>query len=135
MKANLYFLLLFGIFPFLKSQTPEILYYKFEGTAANIPNLATNPPAGTQIGEVMGNLTLGSNTTCLGNGLIGSGSTGSSNYFNTKWNLSLNGSWTLHVKFNNYTSNTTTVYYLLGDAITGGNSFRMFTNGAPGTGD
>ncbi|WP_435524010.1 hypothetical protein [Chryseobacterium indoltheticum] len=110
------------------------MYYKFEGTTSNIPNLATSPPTGTQIGEIVGNLTLGSNTTCLGNGLVGSGSTGSSNYFNTKWNLALSGSWTLHVKFNNYTSNVTTVYYLLGDAISGGNSFRMFTNGAPGTG-
>ncbi|MFL9834854.1 LamG-like jellyroll fold domain-containing protein [Chryseobacterium terrae] len=134
MKNNFYLFILMALFSLAKSQTPEILYYKFEGTATNIPNLATNPPTGTQIGEVMGNLTLGSNTTCLENGLIGSGSSGSSNYFNTKWNLSLSGSWTLHVKFNNYQNNTTLVYYLLGDALTGGNSFRMFTNGAPGAG-
>lgn len=134
MKTKIYSFLLLTICLFLKAQTPELLYYKFEGTATNIPNLATNPPAGTQIGEIAGNLTLGSNTACLGNGLVGSGSTGTSNYFNTKWNLALSGSWTIHLKFNNYTSNVTTVYYLLGDAITGGNSFRMFTNGAPGTG-
>ncbi|HEX7871168.1 MAG TPA: LamG-like jellyroll fold domain-containing protein [Chryseobacterium sp.] len=134
MKTKIYSLLLIGASLFLKSQTPELLYYKFEGTSTNIPNLATSPPTGTLVGEIVGNLTLGSNTTCLGNGLIGSGSTGTSNYFNTKWNLALSGSWTIHLKFNNYTSNVTTVYYLLGDAITGGNSFRMFTNGAPGTG-
>lgn len=134
MKTKIYFFLLIGASLFLKSQTPEILYYKFEGTTSNIPNLATNPPTGTQIGEIVGNLTLASNTACLGNGLVGSGSAGSTNYFNTKWNLALSGSWTMHLKFNNYTSNVTTVYYLLGDAITGGNSFRLFTNGAPGTG-
>lgn len=134
MKTKIYSLLLIGASLFLKSQTPELLYYKFEGTSTNIPNLATSPPAGTLFGEIAGNLTLGSNTTCLGNGLIGSGSTGTSNYFNTKWNLALSGSWSIHLKFNNYTSDNTTVYYLLGDAITGGNSFRMFTNGAPGTG-
>jgi len=135
MKTKIYSFLLIVTGLFLKSQTPELLYYKFEGTATNIPNLATSPPTGTQIGEIVGDLTLGSNTTCLGNGLIGSGSTGTANYFNTKWNLTLSGSWTIHLKFNNYTSNITTVYYLLGDAITGGNSFRMFTNGAPGTGN
>lgn len=134
MKNKIYLLFLMATFSMAKSQTPELLYYKFEGTTSNIPNLATNPPTGTQIGEIVGNLTLGSNTTCLGNGLVGSGSSGTSNYFNTKWNLALSGSWTMHVKFNNYTSNLTTVYYLLGDAITGGNSFRLFTNGAPGTG-
>lgn len=134
MKNKIYLLLLMATFSIAQSQTPELLYYKFEGTASNIPNLATSPPTGTQIGEIVGNLTLGSNTACLGNGLVGSGSTGGSNYFNTKWNLALSGSWTIHLKFNNYTSNVTTVYYLLGDAITGGNSFRMFTNGAPGTG-
>ncbi|QQQ27474.1 LamG-like jellyroll fold domain-containing protein [Chryseobacterium indoltheticum] len=133
MKNKIYLLLLMASFSMAKSQTPELLYYKFEGTASNVPNLATSPPAGTQIGEIVGNLTLGSNTTCLGNGLVGSGSTGT-NYFNTKWNLALSGSWTIHLKFNNYASSNTTVYYLLGDAITGGNSFRMFTNGAPGTG-
>ena len=133
MKNKIYLLLLMASFSVAKSQTPELLYYKFEGTASNVPNLATSPPAGTQIGEIVGNLTLGSNTTCLGNGLVGSGSTGT-NYFNTKWNLALSGSWTIHLKFNNYASSNTTVYYLLGDAITGGNSFRMFTNGAPGTG-
>ncbi|MGO4707999.1 LamG-like jellyroll fold domain-containing protein [Chryseobacterium sp. 2TAF14] len=134
MKNKIYVFVLMALFSLAKSQTPEILYYKFEGTSSNIPNLASNPPAGTQVGEIVGNLTLGSNTACLGNGLIGSGSTGTSNYFNTKWNLALSGSWTMHVKFNNYTSNVTTVYYLLGDAISGGNSFRLFTNGAPGTG-
>jgi hypothetical protein len=134
MKNKIYVFVLMALFSLAKSQTPEILYYKFEGTSSNIPNLASNPPTGTQVGEIVGNLTLGSNTACLGNGLIGSGSTGTSNYFNTKWNLALSGSWTMHVKFNNYTSNVTTVYYLLGDAITGGNSFRLFTNGAPGTG-
>ncbi len=134
MKTKIYLFLLMNTFFALKAQTPEILYYKFEGTVSNIPNLATNPPAGTQTGQIVGNLTLGNNTTCLGNGLIGSGSTGTSNYFDTKWNLALSGSWTIHLKFNNYTSDVTTVYYLLGDALTGGNSFRMFTNGAPGTG-
>lgn len=120
---------------FASAQIPELLYYKFEGTAASIPNLASSPPAGTASGTVVGDLTLGANTSCLGNGLIGSGSTGTSNYFDTKWNLSLSGSWSMHLKFNNYTTASTTVYYLLGDAITGGNSFRMFTNGAPGTGN
>lgn len=117
----------------INAQIPEILYYKFEGvTGTNVPNLASNPPAGTQTAQIVGNLTIGNNTACLGSGLVGSGSTGSSNYLNTNWTLSLSGSWTMHMKFNNYINDTTTVYYLLGDALTGGVSFRMFTNGAPG---
>lgn len=125
------FVLVFGFM--VNAQIPEILYYKFDGvTGIDVPNLASNPPTGAQTAQIVGNLTLGSNTTCLGNGLVGTGSTGNANYLNTNWNLSLSGSWTLHLKFNNYTNNTTTVYYLLGDGISGGSSFRMFTNGAPG---
>ena len=128
-------LLFLGAFGLTSAQTPELLYYKFEGDPNSIPNLALNPPVGTATGNIVGNLTLGPNTTCLGNGLVGSGSTGTANYFDTKWNLSLSGSWTMHVKFNNYDTSSSTVYYLLGDALSGGNSFRMFTNGAPGVGN
>jgi len=133
MRTKIYSLLLLTVCLFLKAQTPELLYYKFEGTAANIPNLATSPPAGTQTAQIIGNFTLGSNTTCLGNGLIGSSSSTTANYLDTKWNIALSGSWTIHLKFSNYVNDTTTVYYLLGDSTSsGGSSFRMFTNGAPG---
>jgi len=133
MKTKIYTFLLIGAGLLLKAQTPELLYYKFEGTAANIPNLAINPPAGTQSAQIVGNFTLGANTACLGNGLVGSSSTTTANYLDTKWNIALSGSWTIHLKFNNFVNDTTTVYYLLGDSTSGGgSSFRMFTNGAPG---
>lgn len=132
MKMKIYLFLTMLSICLVKAQTPELLYYKFEGSGIDVPNLASNPPAGTQTAQIVGNLTLGNNTTCLGNGLVGSGSAGNANYLDTKWNLSLSGSWTMHLKFNNYVNDTSTVYYLLGDALSGGNSFRMFTNGAPG---
>lgn len=128
---KLYFFALIA-FSLANAQTPEILYYKFESNTTDVPNLASNPPAGTQTAQIVGNLTLGNNTACLGKGLVGTSSTGNSNYLDTKWNLSLSGSWTMHLKLNNYTHDTSTVYYLVGDALTGGNSFRMFLNGAPG---
>ncbi len=130
MKLNL--LLLAGACFLAKAQTPEILYYKFDNTGTTVSNLALNPPAGAATATVMGNLTLGTNTTCLGNGLVGTGSSSTANHLSTNWNLQLSGSWTMHMKFNNYTSTNTTVYYLLGDQLTGGSSFRLFTNGAPG---
>jgi hypothetical protein len=132
MKLKIYFFLVIAGFYTANAQTPELLYYKFEGTATNIPNLATNPPTGTQTAEIVGNLTLGSSTLCLANGLVGSGSTAVGNYLNTKWNLSLSGSWTMHFKLNNFVNDNTVVYYLMGDGITGGASFRMFTNGGAG---
>lgn len=135
MKSKFYFLICMSVLSLSKSQTPELLYYKFEGTASNIPNLASNPPAGAAKGEIVGNLNLGTNTTCLGNGLVGTNSLGASNYFDTKWNLSLSGSWTMHMKLHNYVSNDNSVYYLLGDTLSPGSSFRMFTNGTQSSGN
>ncbi|WP_164998501.1 hypothetical protein [Chryseobacterium sp. 3008163] len=43
-----------SVLSLFRLQTPELLYYKFEGTASSIPNLASNPPAGTQTGEIVG---------------------------------------------------------------------------------
>lgn len=128
MKTKLYFLVSLFAFLFWKSQTPELLYYKFEGTGNLVPNLASAPPAGTANAELI-SLTQGGSTACMGGSLIGSGIISTTNYLDTKWPMALSNSWTMHFKVNNFVNDNTTLYYLLGDS---GSSFRLFTNGAAG---
>lgn len=128
MKAKFYLFLLFTASA-LGAQIPEVLYYKFEGSGTTVPNLASSPPTGTATATILGNLTLGANSSCLGNGLVGTGSTSTTNYVSTGWNLTTSGSWTLHFKLSNFTNDNSTIYYFFGDS---GSSFRAFTNGAAG---
>ncbi len=127
MKTKFYALglMLFSAAAF--AQTPEILYYNFNGTGTTVPNLATAATAPTA--TIVGNLTLGPNTTCLQNGLVGSSSVSTGNYLDTGWNLSLSGSWTIHFKINNFTNTDSILYYLFGDSTS---QFRLFTNGIAG---
>lgn len=132
MKLNL--LLLLGASAFLSAQnlTPELLYYNFEtATGANVPNLATNPPVNATTATIMGAPTVGNNIVCPGKALVGSGGSSTSNYLASNWNMSLSGSWSVHLKLGNFVNGTdSTLYYFFGDATT---EFRCFTNGVAGT--
>ncbi len=108
--------------------TPEVLYYKFDGTGTSVPNLASAPTAPTA--TIMGGVTQGGNTLCQGS-LIGTGVSSTTDYLNTGWNPNLGtGSWTISFRTSGISTNAT-LYYIFGDANT--NSFRCFTNGIAGS--
>ena len=136
MKKNLtslaFALLLLPAAVFAQAPTPELLYYKFDGTGINIPNLATTPPVGTGTATIVGSQTQGSTGQC-GGALIGNGLSSTSEYVNTNWATNLNGtSWTLSFWTSNVPS-TTSTYYILGDVNAGG--IRVFTGGVAGAGN
>lgn len=111
------------------AQTPELLYYRFDGTGTSVPNEASSPPSGTATAVIMGDLTQGSTGQCNG-ALIGTGSNASSNYVNTGWAPNLTGSsWTLSFWITNV-PNYSQLWYIFGDANSSG--FRCFTNGVAG---
>ncbi|MBL7764722.1 MAG: T9SS type A sorting domain-containing protein [Chitinophagaceae bacterium] len=108
---------------------PEVLYYKFDGVGASVPNLASNPPAGTANATLLGTMSQGSTGQCNG-ALIGTGTTSSSNYLNTGWSPNIgNGSWTISFWTSGIVSSTT-LWYIFGDVNTA--SLRCFTNGVAG---
>lgn len=135
MKKQLLFLgLLFISFTgLLNAQgvlTPEVLYYKFDGSGTSVPNYASAPPIGTANATVMGSLTQGTTTLCHGS-LIGSGNASTTDYLNTGWTPNLgSGAWTISVRTSGI-STSGTLYYIFGDL--GTNSFRCFTNGIAGS--
>ena len=130
MKLNL--LLFLGASLFVKAQTPELLYYKFDTAGATtVQNLATNAATTSPTGTVVGTMNVGANTVCLSNGLVGAGGKASTDVFNTNWNLNLPGSWTIHFKLSNHPTDTGTIYYFFGDDPSG-KSLRAFTNGTAG---
>jgi hypothetical protein len=109
--------------------TPELLYYKFDGTGTSVPNLALTPPAGTNTATLMGGLTQGPTGQCQG-AVIGSGNSSSTDYVNTGWATNLSGmSWTISMYTIDITASST-LFYIFGDANAG--SFRCFTNGVAG---
>lgn len=113
----------------LVAQTPELLYYRFDGSGTSIPNEASAPPSGTETATIIGNQTQGSTGQCNG-ALIGTGSGSTGNYVNTGWAPNLGtSSWTLSLWINNV-SNYSQLWYIFGEVNT--NSLRCFTNGVAG---
>lgn len=110
------------------AQIPELLYYKFDAPGPTVINHATNP-VGTNPATIVGSgLTIGS-TGLSGTALVGTGTSGGSDYVNTGWATSLSGSFTIAF----WTSNiapSSTLWYIWGD--NSANSFRCFTNGVAG---
>lgn len=136
MKKPLLFLgLIFSsITGFLNAQgalTPEVLYYKFNGSGTTVPNEASAPPPGTATANIMGGVTQGGSGTLCAGTLIGTGAASSTDYLNTNWapNIGI-GAWTISVRTSGISTNTT-LYYIFGDV--GTNSFRCFTNGVAGS--
>ena len=108
--------------------TPDVLYYKFDGTGTTIPNLATNPPSGTATANILGGVSQGQSGLC-GGALIGNGASSSTDYVNTGWAPNLTGSWSICFRTSNIGASST-LFYIFGDA--GTNSWRCFTNGVAG---
>ncbi len=106
---------------------PELMYYQFDGTGTTVPNHAS-APVGTNPATIQGGLTQGG-TGEFGGGLIGSGSSSTSDYLNTGWATNLSGSWTISLYLNNIQPSST-LFYFFGDLNS--NSFRCFTNGVAG---
>jgi PKD repeat protein len=112
--------------------TPELIYYRFDGSGGTVPNLALTPPPGTATGVLTGAITQGSPGIC-GGALLGTGGSASSDYVNTGWAPNLgNGAWTVSFRTSDI-PNTTTLYYIFGDGGTTG--WRVFTNGVAGNGN
>lgn len=110
--------------------TPELLYYSFEGSGTQVPNLASAPPAGTDTASIQGAITQGNSSFLCNGTLIGSGNSASSDYLNTGWNTELsNISWTISFRTSQITASST-LFYIFGDLNAG--SFRCFTNGVAG---
>lgn len=110
--------------------TPELLYYKFDGSGTNVPNYASSPPVGTTNATLMGGVTQGGDGICDGTS-IGTGVASSTDYVNTGWATNLGtGSWTIAWRCQGISTNAT-LYYIFGDATA--NSFRCFTNGIAGS--
>ncbi|MFZ1559191.1 MAG: hypothetical protein WAT37_04655, partial [Saprospiraceae bacterium] len=108
------------------AQTPELLYYRFNGSGTSVPNEASTPPAGTETATINGDQTQGSEGQC-GGALIGTGSSSTFNFVNSGWIPNLGGSsWTLSLWINNV-SNYSQLWYIFGEVNT--NGFRCFTNG------
>lgn len=132
LKALCLFFLL-SVMHYVQAQgTPEILYYKFNGSGTTVPNLASSPPSGTSTASLVGSISQGSTGTCNGKALVGTGATSTNDYVNTGWTTSVSGSWTISFWTNNIPS-TTTTYYIFGDVNAG--SFRCFTGGVAGAGN
>lgn len=109
--------------------TPEILYYRFDGTGTTVPNLALTPPPGTATANILGSITQGGTGQCS-TALVGSGVSSTTDYLNTNWAPNLgNSSWSISFWTSNITPSST-LFYIFGDAGTA--SFRCFTNGVAG---
>src|SRR3954462_15105780 len=87
--------------------TPEILFYKFNGTGTSVPNEASAPPAGTTTATLMGGLTQGPPDLVRpggpGGSVIGSGNASNTDFVNTGWAPNLTGSWSISFKTSNIT--------------------------------
>lgn len=112
---------------------PEVLYYKFDRTDSIVINHASNITAATDTAFIIGAQIQDSTGQC-GHALVGTGTSGTSDYVNTGWTPDLGqGSWTISFWANNIDTGSTTLFYIFGEPNT--SSFRCFTNGAAGTGN
>ncbi|HYC39247.1 MAG TPA: HYR domain-containing protein, partial [Chitinophagaceae bacterium] len=113
--------------PTFSNPYPQLLYYKFDGSGTTVPNLASNPPAGTANATLVGQ-TQGSTGKC-GGALVGTGGPGAGNHLNTNWNVALPAQWSIMFWLgpNQVDLNPS---YLFG-ALSAG-SFRAFYGGAAG---
>jgi hypothetical protein len=111
--------------------TPDILYYRFNGTGTSVLNEATSPPSGTATATLIGADTQGGAGKC-GGALIGTGAAGTTDYVSTGWATSLTGSWTISFWSSNIPSSAT-LAYIWSDPTAG--SFRCFTGGVAGAGN
>ena len=112
------------------AQTPELIYYQFEGGGATVANEACAPVGNLNAPIVGHSLGLGGQ---FDGGLQGSGLPGNANNVDTGWATNLgSGDWTISMHVSLGTS-PGVFQYLMGDVTAG--SFRIFANGAAGAGN
>lgn len=131
----LFFTVLFCVITgFLQAQgslTPEILYYKFDGSGTIVPNYASGATPATDTANILGGVTQGGSGTLCNGALIGSGVSSTTDYLNTGWAPNVGtGPWTISVRVSGITTSGT-LFYIFGDLNT--TSFRCFTNGVAGS--
>jgi hypothetical protein len=104
--------------------TPELLYYKFDGSGSTVPNLASNPPAGTATGNISGpNMNQGGSGVC--GGALQCTSV-SSDGFNPNWSPNIAAtSWTLSFISNGFPTSGGGVFATLGSYGFTGNTFYV----------
>src|SRR5690606_26073826 len=106
---------------------PELMYYRFDSSAAFQTNYASSP-VGMNPTSVSGLIV--NSTGQFGTALVGNGGSSDVNVVNNGWSTSLGtGPWTISMWLNNFPATVATSYYFFGDA---GASFRCFTGGIAG---
>lgn len=108
---------------------PDLMYYTFDGSGTSVPNLATNPPAGTANAAIMGGQTQGTAGNLCGGSLIGTGNSSNGDYLNTNWAPMLTTPWTISFRTSNI-GPSSLLFYMFGDINAG--ELRCFTNGVAG---
>ncbi len=110
--------------------SPELIYYKFDGTGTTVPNQAltpvgTNPAPLTGVSQGPGGQ--------FANGLLGTGV--NNDWVDTGWPINLGtGSWTMSLYLSGIPSVASPLYYFFGETSAPAN-FRCFTGGAAGAGN
>lgn len=113
--------------------TPEIIYYQFNEADTTVANHASNPPVNASSATLMGGLTQGALITGTNlKAVVGSGNSSNTDYVNTGWVTSLNGSWSISF-FSSEVVQSTQTQYIMGDLNAG--QFRIFTGGVAGAGN
>jgi HYR domain/PKD-like domain/Secretion system C-terminal sorting domain len=95
--------------PQFGSTPPELLYYKFDGSGTSVPNLASNPPAGTANATINGFLTQVTAGNCGGR-LKGAAGNNFTNYVSTGWAPNFTGSFTISFIADGFVSNAGTSF-------------------------
>ncbi len=107
--------------PQFGSTPPEWLYYKFDGSGTTVPNLASNPPAGTANATINGTHAQVTAGNCGGR-LRGSGSNNVTSQLNTGWAPNFTGSFTISFIADGFFSNAGLSY--IGGFFNSGNPSR-----------
>ncbi|QMV72326.1 hypothetical protein HS961_05500 [Comamonas piscis] len=110
--------------------TPDIIHYRFDEAGTSVTNRASNPPANASTAILNGALSQGAHIDGTNlSAALGSGAASSTDYVNTGWATSLNGSWSISF-FSSEIAPSSTLFYIMSDISAA--SFRIFTNGVAG---
>lgn len=135
MKSKLHYPLLalaIGISSLWAQNTPELLYYRFEGTGSKVINYASNPPAGTDTANIIGNITQTPNSPLCKGAMQGTSINPAGAQISTGYMGNLQTSFTISFRSQGITSDASgTLYYVFGNTTLG--SLRCFTNGVAGS--
>lgn len=120
-----------GISSLWAQNTPELLYYRFEGTGSKVINYASNPPAGTDTANIIGNITQIPNSPLCKGAMQGTATNPAGSQINTHYMGNFQTSFTISFRSHGITSDASgLLYYVFGNTSLG--SLRCFTNGVAG---